>query len=313
MERFPSTPRGRTQERKTPPARTGESRTISTQGRTRFRVRLRSEPGQRLGPSKGRSSPPTVTRSPRFRRRCAPVACTEPDLVELAVERRAADPQPPRDLGHLPAIARDERIGSPRPRSLPVEQTWPSASVSSQRVSGSGRCRAAGARSLVEDQRGRLARIVCGMPAGTIAAPRCASPRDRAAEIPARRSRHRRPARRRGRSRSRAGGHIAGPRMRVSRPSASAEHGADALAFFGREPHQEVPHQFRDVLGALAQGRHRDRKDVQAIEQVLAEAAVGHVGDQVAVGRRDDAHVDLDGLAFRRPGRPRLPAWRAAA
>jgi hypothetical protein len=36
---------------------------------------------------------------------------------------------------------------------------------------------------------------------------------------------------------------------------------------------------------------------VQPVEQVLAEAAAFHVGDQVAVGRRDDPHVDLDGLA----------------
>src|SRR6185503_3141233 len=38
------------------------------------------------------------------------------------------------------------------------------------------------------------------------------------------------------------------------------------------------------------------REDVQAIEQILAEAAVLYVGDEIAVGRRDDAHIDLDGL-----------------
>ena len=36
---------------------------------------------------------------------------------------------------------------------------------------------------------------------------------------------------------------------------------------------------------------------MQAVEQVFAEAAVLHVGDQVAVGRGDQPHVDLDRLA----------------
>ncbi len=52
-----------------------------------------------------------------------------------------------------------------------------------------------------------------------------------------------------------------------------------------------------NVLGSLPQRRHGNRKHVQAIEQVLAEASRLHVGDQVAVGGRDDAHVDFHGLA----------------
>ena len=40
--------------------------------------------------------------------------------------------------------------------------------------------------------------------------------------------------------------------------------------------------------------RHVDRHDVQAVEQVLAEPAVLHHLSEVAVGRGDDAHVDLN-------------------
>ena len=36
---------------------------------------------------------------------------------------------------------------------------------------------------------------------------------------------------------------------------------------------------------------------MQAIKEVFAEPAGFHIGDQVAVGGGDDAHVDLDGLA----------------
>ena len=50
-----------------------------------------------------------------------------------------------------------------------------------------------------------------------------------------------------------------------------------------------------DVLGTLAQRRDLDRHHAQPVEQVLAEAAVAHVLVEVAVRRRDDAHVDLLG------------------
>src|SRR5208283_1149234 len=60
---------------------------------------------------------------------------------------------------------------------------------------------------------------------------------------------------------------------------------------------REVGDEIGNVLGSLPQGRHRDRVDVQAIEQVLSEAARLDVGDEVAIGRRNDADVDLDGPA----------------
>ena len=49
-------------------------------------------------------------------------------------------------------------------------------------------------------------------------------------------------------------------------------------------------------LGAIAQRRQRDREDVEPVVEVLAELAVGDQLLEVAVGRRDDAHVDLDRL-----------------
>ena len=54
--------------------------------------------------------------------------------------------------------------------------------------------------------------------------------------------------------------------------------------------------QRRDVAAALAQRRQQDVDDVQAIEQILAEATLGDLLLQVAVGRGDQADVGRDGL-----------------
>ncbi len=55
-------------------------------------------------------------------------------------------------------------------------------------------------------------------------------------------------------------------------------------------------HQRRQVLTALAQRGHFDREHVEAVEQILAELALGDAGLQVAVGRGHHAHVAADGL-----------------
>ncbi len=59
--------------------------------------------------------------------------------------------------------------------------------------------------------------------------------------------------------------------------------------------------QLVDVLQPLAQRRHADLDDVDAVEQVLAELALGDQRRQVLVGGRQDAHVDREfpGLADR--------------
>ena len=53
----------------------------------------------------------------------------------------------------------------------------------------------------------------------------------------------------------------------------------------------------RNVLRALAQGGQAHRNQVDAVEQVFAEAALRHQFGQVAVGGGDDADVEPAGLA----------------
>ena len=57
-------------------------------------------------------------------------------------------------------------------------------------------------------------------------------------------------------------------------------------------PLEEVARDLQDVVTARAQRRHLDGKHAQAIEQVLAKAAVGHSLLEVAIGCCDDADVD---------------------
>ena len=52
-----------------------------------------------------------------------------------------------------------------------------------------------------------------------------------------------------------------------------------------------------NVGGPIAQRRHRDRKYVQPVEQILAKAALLHIGDQVAIGGGDDAHIHFHRFA----------------
>jgi hypothetical protein len=65
------------------------------------------------------------------------------------------------------------------------------------------------------------------------------------------------------------------------------------------EPLEEGVDQERDVLAALAQRRHRQVDDVQAIEQILAERAFGNHVAKVPVGGGDDADIDASHRAIR--------------
>ena len=56
-----------------------------------------------------------------------------------------------------------------------------------------------------------------------------------------------------------------------------------------------------------------NRDDVDPVEQVLAEPALGDRLGQVLVGRRDDADVGLQLLECRRGAGTAAPAARAAA
>ena len=46
-----------------------------------------------------------------------------------------------------------------------------------------------------------------------------------------------------------------------------------------------------DVLDSLAQGRHRDRKDIEAIVEIASERSVLDHALEVAVRRGDDPHI----------------------
>jgi hypothetical protein len=48
-----------------------------------------------------------------------------------------------------------------------------------------------------------------------------------------------------------------------------------------------------NVVTPLAQRRQFDGKHIQAIEQVFAEFLFGNVLVQIAIGRGDDTHVDM--------------------
>ena len=59
---------------------------------------------------------------------------------------------------------------------------------------------------------------------------------------------------------------------------------------------EEQPRQLRQVLDALAQRRHADRDDVDAVEEILAEPPVLHRLLEIDVGRDDEPEVGLDRL-----------------
>ena len=76
---------------------------------------------------------------------------------------------------------------------------------------------------------------------------------------------------------------------------------------------EEVVRERQHVLAALAQRRQLDRDDVQPEEEVLAEAAGGHLVAQHAVRRGDDPHVDRPRLGAADAAAPRPPGARAGA
>ena len=80
----------------------------------------------------------------------------------------------------------------------------------------------------------------------------------------------------------------------ITRPGIGGEqaqrfrgHRPHPLALLGGEPHHEVAGEVGDILGTLAQRGHKNRKHVEAVEQVFAEATGSDVGEEIAIGRRD--------------------------
>ena len=73
--------------------------------------------------------------------------------------------------------------------------------------------------------------------------------------------------------------------------------GVDALLVPGQplgDLREEALDERGDVLGAFPECRQGDLDHLQAVVQVLAEAPLLDLGLEVAMGRRDDANVDLD-------------------
>ena len=86
---------------------------------------------------------------------------------------------------------------------------------------------------------------------------------------------------------------VAGPVVRLQVPHRALGDPENGPAQLAAVLLHEVLHEPRDVLSPLAQGRHRDREDVEPVPEVLAEAAGLHLLVQPAVGGGHEAHVRL--------------------
>ena len=56
-----------------------------------------------------------------------------------------------------------------------------------------------------------------------------------------------------------------------------------------------MPHQQRNVLGALPQRRHANRKNIQPVKQILAEFLFIDHRPEVAIGGRDQTRIAANG------------------
>ena len=91
--------------------------------------------------------------------------------------------------------------------------------------------------------------------------------------------------------------HVAGPGVGGQHAPPPRRRSASAFMPFSRAGRlDERRRQQRHVVGAIAQRRRAQGDDGQTEVEVLAELARGHGRLQVAVGRRDDAHLDLQRL-----------------
>src|SRR6266404_3253907 len=57
----------------------------------------------------------------------------------------------------------------------------------------------------------------------------------------------------------------------------------------------EVPYKLRNIRFSFAERWQRNRKDIQAIVQILSEFTVTDHLPQVLIGRRDDTNIDARG------------------
>src|SRR5260221_4100763 len=85
---------------------------------------------------------------------------------------------------------------------------------------------------------------------------------------------------------------IAGPRVSLEREDLFLRNGLDSFAQGFRKFFDEAPGQYRNVLLTFAERRHRDRKDIEPVVQVLPERQVGDGPLEITVGGGNHARVD---------------------
>src|SRR5216684_2501042 len=94
----------------------------------------------------------------------------------------------------------------------------------------------------------------------------------------------------------------------IARPFVSLQGSHRILAELARRepggacgPGHEMTGKQWDILAPLAQRRHPDGYDVEPVEQILAQPSAGDLAGEVAIGRSDDADIDLDPVAAAYP------------
>ena len=87
--------------------------------------------------------------------------------------------------------------------------------------------------------------------------------------------------------------HVAGPRVRLELRKRGRRHGRRRE----RTGCDEARRQRGDVAGALAQRRDAQRKDTEAVVEILTERAFAHGLLEIAIARGEHAHVERHGLA----------------
>ncbi len=89
---------------------------------------------------------------------------------------------------------------------------------------------------------------------------------------------------------------ISGPGALLDDRKSLGRDGKRAPAVPALDASQDVLGQGPDVLGAVAERRNHDPRDVEAVEEILAETAGGNLPGQVAVRGRDDSGVGVKRL-----------------
>src|ERR1017187_5960781 len=88
--------------------------------------------------------------------------------------------------------------------------------------------------------------------------------------------------------------HVARPRKPLTDLQRLGGHPLASPLMLRRELLEETLDQQRDVLRPLAQRRHDNRHDLQAVEEVLAELALRHRLLELLVRGREHSHIDAD-------------------